>query len=111
MEKKEAMEILKDFYDKSALPVIRTALGTLIPELESEDERIRTFLHDTFTKQYLCKDKLGKWHGEPVVNILAWLEKQQGEKILENSAKTFKDEQNPNDKTEKMKDEREKMDL
>ena len=47
------------------------------PELkESEDERIRTFLHHTFTAQYLCKDKLGKWHGEPVVNILAYLEKQ-----------------------------------
>ena len=49
----------------------------LIPKLkESEDERIKTFLHHTFTAQYLCKDKLGKWHGEPVINILAWLEKQ-----------------------------------
>ena len=43
---------------------------------ESEDERIRKFLHHKFTAQYLCKDKLGKWHGEPVTNILAWLEKQ-----------------------------------
>lgn len=47
------------------------------PELrESEDERIRTFLHHTFTAQYLCKDKTGKWHGEPVTNILSYLEKQ-----------------------------------
>ena len=51
------------------------------PELRgSEDERIRTFLHHTFTAQYLCKDKLGKWHGEPVANILAWLEKQGEQK-------------------------------
>lgn len=50
----------------------------LLPELKkSEDERVRTFLHHTFTAQYLCKDKLGKWHGEPVVNILAWLEGEQ----------------------------------
>ena len=50
----------------------------IFPELKGldlEGERIRTFLHHTFTAQYLCKDKLGKWHGEPVVNILAWLEK------------------------------------
>lgn len=42
MEKKEAMKILKDFHDKSALFSVRTALDTLFPELkESEDERIR----------------------------------------------------------------------
>ena len=42
MERKEAIKILKDFYDKSALFSIRTALDTVIPELkESEDERIR----------------------------------------------------------------------
>ena len=39
MEKKEAMKILKDFHDKSALFSVRTALDTVIPELnESEDE-------------------------------------------------------------------------
>jgi len=49
----------------------------IFPELkESGDERIRKFLHHTFTVQYLAKDGLGKWHGEPVSNILAWLEKQ-----------------------------------
>ena len=41
MEKKEAMKILKDFHDKSALFSVRTALDTIIPELaESEDKRI-----------------------------------------------------------------------
>lgn len=53
----------------------------IFPELvANENERIRTFLHHTFTAQYLCKDKLGKWHGEPVVNILGWLEKQGEQK-------------------------------
>lgn len=45
MEKKEAMKILKDFRDKSALFSVRTALDTIIPELkENEDERIRKML-------------------------------------------------------------------
>lgn len=55
----------------------------IFPELfEDENERIRTFLHHTFTAQYLCKDKLGKWHGEPVVNILGWLEKKGEQKSI-----------------------------
>lgn len=50
----------------------------IFPELrESEDERINKFLRHTFTAQYLCKDKTGKWHGEPVTNILSYLEKQK----------------------------------
>ena len=47
MEKKEAMKILKEFRDKSALFSVRTALDTVIPELkESEDEKvIKTLIH------------------------------------------------------------------
>lgn len=42
MEKKEAIKILKNFHDESALFSVRTALETLYPEFkESEDERIR----------------------------------------------------------------------
>lgn len=42
MEKEEAIKILKNFHDKSALFSVRTALETLYPELaESEDEVIR----------------------------------------------------------------------
>jgi len=41
MDKEEAMKILKDFHDKSALFSVRTALETLHPELrESEDEKM-----------------------------------------------------------------------
>lgn len=93
----EAIDRAKDFMNGEVyyeLKIGENIMCWIFPELrESEDERIRTFLHHTFTAQYLCKDKLGKWHGEPVVNILAWLEKQ-GEQNLANSAKTCKDGQN-----------------
>lgn len=88
---KEALELARDYY-KSNVNLgekdEKSMLEDIFPELkESEDERIKTFLHHTFTAQYLCKDKLGKWHGEPVANILSWLEKQgekpQGKTALE----------------------------
>jgi len=76
MTREEAIQILRTQYPHDA--VIKEALGLLIPELrESEDERINKFLRHTFTTQYLCKDKTGKWHGEPVTNILSYLEKQK----------------------------------
>ena len=75
---KEALERAKGVIEQNPLMEYqKKGIEYIFPELkESEDERIRTFLHHTFTAQYLCKDKLGKWHGEPVANILAWLEKQ-----------------------------------
>lgn len=76
MEKKEAMKILKDFHDKSALFSVRTALDTIIPELkepkESEDERIRKeiiyFLSRNTFQLGEDIDKYKSW--------IAWLEKQ-----------------------------------
>lgn len=42
MDKAEAIKILKDFHDESALFSVRTALETLHPELrESIDEKVR----------------------------------------------------------------------
>ena len=83
MEKEEAMKILKDFHDKSALFSVRTALDTIIPELkESEDEKakriidsltykISQHLRDIFTEEeYQCFDA---WSN-------AWL-KKHGNKI------------------------------
>jgi len=72
MEKKEAMKILKDFHDKSALFSVRTALDTIIPELkDSEDEKIRkhivTFIMEA-EKMGDAPEECAKW--------LAWLEKQ-----------------------------------
>ena len=88
---KEALERARNVYKGlvgTADLVAMADLEEVFPELkESEDERIRTFLHHTFTAQYLCKDKSGTWHREPVINILTWLEKQ-GESD-ETKAKTF----------------------
>lgn len=75
MEKKEAMKILKDFHDKSALFSVRTALDVIIPELrESEDEKIR----QKFIKLVKMSNEVGgfalhKWEAD---EMLAWLEKQ-----------------------------------
>jgi len=77
MEKKEAMKILKEFHDNSALFSIRTALDTVIPELkESEDEKIRKAIHiyldwlDGRNKDYQPKGDY------TIRDMIAWLENQ-----------------------------------
>lgn len=76
MEKKEAMKILKEFRDKSALFSVRTALDTVIPELkESEDEKIRNLLIDIYKR---AADTGGEIYAEGITykQVIAWLEKQ-----------------------------------
>ena len=77
MDKEEAMKILKDFHDKSALFSVRTALDTIIPELkesEDEDERIRKeligFLRNIPNSNYTCEE------------MALWLEKQGEERTV-----------------------------
>ena len=78
MEKKEAMKILKDFYDKSALFSIRTALDTVIPELkESEDERIRKELLNAFQESEDSLYMVLTPHRRE--SFITWLEKQGSE--------------------------------
>ena len=75
MDKKEAMKILKDFHDKSALFSVRTALDTIIPELRgNDDERIRKELIEYF-KHYSGGDALS-------IKFLEWIDwlEKQGEK-------------------------------
>ena len=77
MEKKEAMEILKDFHDRSALFSVRTALETLIPELvKSEDERIKKdiiiVLEREATRCFKETGSMPQWYDRSI----AWLEKQ-----------------------------------
>ena len=79
MDKEEAMKILKDFHDKSAIFSVRTALETLHPELkESEDEKIRKAILNYLTKMWgNSQDDVCGVHVE---DAIAWLEKQGGEK-------------------------------
>jgi len=81
IEKEKALDVVRQMVADGQ--VSQEVAEKYFPELKNEDERIRAFLHHTFTKQYLASDKLGKWHGEPVTNILAWLEKKELKKIEE----------------------------
>ena len=90
MDKEEAIKILKDFHDKSALFSVRTALHTIIPELyESEDERIRKELIDAIN---------GLWDNDALpmpLSVkrkdawLAWLEKQGEKNPTDEETKTI----------------------
>jgi len=82
MDKEEAMKILKDFHDKSALFSVRTALDTIIPELrESEDERIRKHLI-SLVKNWDKDGIVSKYtsNANDIKQILAWLENQGEQK-------------------------------
>lgn len=72
--KKKYEDALERARRMCAMPIDKATMEYVFPEL-GEDERVRRFLQHTFAAQYLAKDMLGKWHGEPVTNILAWLEK------------------------------------
>ena len=78
MEKKEAMKILKEFHDNSALFSVRTALDTVIPELaESEDEKIRKALIELVKYEGGSLKFLDSpFDDVPMDTMLAWLEKQ-----------------------------------
>lgn len=77
MEKEEAMEILKDFHDESAIFSVRTALETLHPELkESEDEKIRKWM----IAQLKIKIGDNATLNNMIYKAIAWLEKQGGKK-------------------------------
>lgn len=72
MDKAEAIKILKDFHDESAIFSVRTALETLHPELkESEDETIRKAIIYHIQN---CDDIIDE-HTEK--RMVAWLEKQK----------------------------------
>lgn len=74
MTKEEALDILKEFHDKSALFSVRTALEVFFPKFkESEDERIRKSLikyFKNFETESLCTVGLDR------EDIVSWLEKQ-----------------------------------
>ena len=84
MDREELLRSARNLYENPGTnEALKVVLEETYPELkESEDERINKFLCHTFTAQYLCKDKTGKWHGEPVTNILAYLEKQKEQKPI-----------------------------
>ena len=81
MEKKEAMKILKDFHDKSALFSVRTALDTIIPELnKSEDNMIKEELIKHLKDG--VEGYMPAGDSEDYAKWLAWVENQVGKDKL-----------------------------
>jgi len=77
MKKEEAIKILKDFHDKSALFSVKTALDTVFPELaESEDERIRKALIDYLDDANKADENPLQSYGIHIDKAIDWLEKQ-----------------------------------
>ena len=87
MTQEEAIRILKDFHDKSALFSVRTALETLHPELkESEDETIRKEIIEFVDINTLSVDERhDRW--------IAWIEKQGEQKPTDKSATTKQEDE------------------
>ena len=75
MTREEAIEIVKTQYSHDS--VMKTALGTLIPELcENSDEIIRSAMIKGFNF-LMEKREINTFAGTPIRNILAYLEKQK----------------------------------
>lgn len=85
MDKAEAIKILKDFHDESAIFSVRTALETLHPELkESEDEKVRKAILELVRQS---SEILGIQNQS---NMIAWLEKQDPKKHQEELDAAYK---------------------
>lgn len=76
----EALKLARDYHeDKNCLEYLKGVLENIFPELaESEDERIRKAQLDYW------RSVGGKeWHGVPVQETIAWLEKQAPKTALD----------------------------
>ena len=71
MDRKEAIEIVRKNFPDSSFTMLREALETLIPEFQSEDERIRKTLIRLFTA-----DSAEQYGDVTSKQIITWLEKQ-----------------------------------
>ena len=85
MDKQEAIKILKEFHDTSALFSVRTALETVFPELkEDEDELewLKQFIQEEVDSLSIdIRDNEDQFRLKMLKRSLEWLEKQ-GEKKL-----------------------------
>lgn len=83
MNKQEAIKILKEFHDTSALFSVRTALETVFPELkEDEDELewLKQFIQEEVDSLSIdIRDNEDQFRLKMLKRSLEWLEKQ-GEK-------------------------------
>ena len=79
MERKEAIEVIKKNWPDSSFTMLRESLETLIPELKSEDEKIRKTLSAYFAR-FKPNDM---WDADfSFGDIVTWLEKQCEQKPI-----------------------------
>ena len=92
MDKQEAIKILKNFHDTSALFSVRTALETVFPELkESEDELewLKRFIQEeAYSLSMDIRDNEDRSKLKKLQRSLEWLEKQ-GESIKIKKGKNY----------------------
>ena len=85
MDKQEAIKILKEFHDKSALFSVRTALETVLPELkEDEDELewLKQFIQEeAYSLSMDIRDDEDRIKLKKLQKSLAWLEKQETKEL------------------------------
>ena len=87
MERKEAIEIVKNHLPHSSFTILREALETLIPELkESDDERIRKEIISFIRHAYTTSNDDWNFHNR----WLPWLEKQGEHKPADKPEPKFK---------------------
>lgn len=88
MDKQEAIKILKEFHDKSALFSVRTALETVFPELkEDEDELewLKQFIQEEAHSLSMdIRDNEDRYKLKKLQRSLEWLEKQGEQKSILN---------------------------
>lgn len=88
MDKQEAIKILKEFHDTSALFSVRTALETVFPELkESEDELewLKQFIQEEVDSLSIdIRDNEDQFRLKMLKRSLEWLEKQGEQKSILN---------------------------
>lgn len=92
MDKQEAIKILKNFHDTSALFSVRTALETVFPELkEDEDELewLKQFIQEeAYSLSMDIRDDEDSFRLKMLQRSLEWLEKQ-GESIKIKKGKNY----------------------
>lgn len=83
MDKQEAIKILKEFHDTSALFSVRTALETVFPELKEDEDELEWLKQFIQEEAYILsmdiRDDEDSFRLKKLQKSLEWL-KKQGEK-------------------------------
>jgi hypothetical protein len=92
MDKQEAIKILKNFHDTSALFSVRTALETVFPELKEDEDELEWLKQFIQEEAYILsmdiRDDEDSFRLKKLQKSLEWL-KKQGESIKIKKGKNY----------------------